>query len=189
MRAFIAIPLPPAVTALAVQLQDRLRTAGHGSFPPPENLHLTLAFIGEIPEEREAALAAAMQAVPMKKMHLATGEVGRFDQREGGTVYLAVRPDPALLSYRAALCASVRAAGFAIDEKAFIPHITLARKAALPPGGIKAEAAEFDAAKTVLYESRQIPGRRIYRAAARSGAQKDIDSAARDANNFHEKER
>ena len=47
MRLFLAIQLSPAVREALLTAQDALRRQGRGSFPPPENLHLTLAFLGE----------------------------------------------------------------------------------------------------------------------------------------------
>ena len=46
MRLFLAIQLSPAVREALLTAQDALRRQGRGSFPPPENLHLTLAFLG-----------------------------------------------------------------------------------------------------------------------------------------------
>ena len=47
MRLFAAIQLSPAVREALLTAQADLRRQGRGAFPPPENLHLTLAFLGE----------------------------------------------------------------------------------------------------------------------------------------------
>ena len=62
MRLFAAIQLSPAVREALLTAQADLRRQGRGSFPPPENLHLTLAFLGEtadLPGARAALNAAA----------------------------------------------------------------------------------------------------------------------------------
>ena len=61
MRLFLAIQLSPAVREALLTAQDALRRQGRGSFPPPENLHLTLAFLGEAedPTRARAALSRA----------------------------------------------------------------------------------------------------------------------------------
>ena len=60
MRLFIAVSLSPPVREALLAAQRELRRQGRGAFPPPENLHLTLAFLGETdrPAQAEAALNA-----------------------------------------------------------------------------------------------------------------------------------
>ena len=57
MRLFLAIQLSPAVREALLTAQDALRRQGRGSFPPPENLHLTLAFLGEAEDPARARAA------------------------------------------------------------------------------------------------------------------------------------
>ena len=57
MRLFLAIQLSPAVREALLTAQDALRRQGRGSFPPPENLHLTLAFLGEAEDPTRARAA------------------------------------------------------------------------------------------------------------------------------------
>ena len=59
MRLFLAIQLSPAVREALLTAQDALRRQGRGSFPPPENLHLTLAFLGEAEDPARARAALA----------------------------------------------------------------------------------------------------------------------------------
>ena len=50
MRLFLAFALSGAMRNALQEVQDDLRRAGvRGNYTPPENLHLTLAFIGEYP--------------------------------------------------------------------------------------------------------------------------------------------
>ena len=61
MRLFAAIPLTEPVRAHLAAVQTQLRRRGRGSFPVPENFHLTLAFLGET--SRETAARAALEAL------------------------------------------------------------------------------------------------------------------------------
>lgn len=61
MRLFAAILLPDSIKAQLLQVQDLLHTYGNGNFTRPENLHLTLAFLGETQQE-DAAIRAIRQA-------------------------------------------------------------------------------------------------------------------------------
>ena len=47
MRLFVAIQFSPAVRSTLLEAVETLRRQGSGRFTRPENLHLTLAFIGE----------------------------------------------------------------------------------------------------------------------------------------------
>ena len=71
MRLFLAIQLSPAVREALLTAQDALRRQGRGSFPPPENLHLTLAFLGEA--EDPARARAALSEVSCRPFSLAVG--------------------------------------------------------------------------------------------------------------------
>ena len=62
MRLFLAIQLSPAVREALLTAQDALRRQGRGSFPPPENLHLTLAFLGEAEDPARARVLCLPQA-------------------------------------------------------------------------------------------------------------------------------
>ena len=68
MRLFLAIQLSPAVREALLTAQDALRRQGRGSFPPPENLHLTLAFLGEVPETRLGVVQEAMEGTHWRKV-------------------------------------------------------------------------------------------------------------------------
>ena len=63
MRLFLAIQLSPAVREALLTAQDALRRQGRGSFPPPENLHLTLAFLGEAEDPARARAALSDPAL------------------------------------------------------------------------------------------------------------------------------
>ena len=71
MRLFLAIQLSPAVREALLTAQDALRRQGRGSFPPPENLHLTLAFLGEAEDPTRAR--AALSEVSCRPFSLAVG--------------------------------------------------------------------------------------------------------------------
>ena len=61
MRLFVAIEFDEKTKSKMIDVQDQLRAAVlHGNFSRPENLHLTLAFLGEVPEERVGGIIRAM---------------------------------------------------------------------------------------------------------------------------------
>ena len=128
-RLFFALwPDAPARAALA-DLAVALAPLAGGRPVPAAKIHLTLAFLGEVPEARVAdAMAIAVEASPFR---LELDEVGAF---RGARVAWAgsSRPPPQLLEMQSRLAAALAWAGFALEERPFAPHVTLARGIAKP---------------------------------------------------------
>lgn len=142
MRLFIAIGFPGEIQDGLFGCVRRLREASaRGSFTRRENLHLTLVFIGEMADD--TPVRRAMEAVKAPPFELELGGFGRF-RRPGGDIYwLGVVPSPALAAVQSSLCASLRARGFASEDRPFTPHLTLGRQVILRPGF---DRAAFEAA-------------------------------------------
>jgi 2'-5' RNA ligase len=132
MRLFVAVEIPQAVrrdvARRMARLRDRLPRA---RWVDPENLHLTLLFLGSVEEAQVPGLAAALRAAfakhPPLEMRLADG--GTFPPRRPARVAWVGMEIPADL---AALQADVTAAasasiGFTPEDRPFHPHVTLAR--------------------------------------------------------------
>lgn len=82
MRLFIALCFDRQVRRQIWDVQKRLGAlARRGALTPEENLHLTLAFLGEVPETQLAAVKEAMTAVDMVPLTLTFDRLGRFSQR------------------------------------------------------------------------------------------------------------
>lgn len=128
MRLFIALPLPPEIAVAAAALVPVLP----GLRPVPAALlHLTLAFLGSVPDERvpDVIAACAGAAKAHAPFDIVLDRAGRFP--EGGAprvVWLGLGEGAA---ESADLAASVRrelsARGLAFDDRPFRPHVTLAR--------------------------------------------------------------
>ena len=159
MRLFAAIPLTEPVRTHLAAVQTELRRRGRGSFPPPENLHLTLAFLGETDRE-PAARAALEKMVGTGAFSLTVEGLGRF----GDVWWAGVGSCPALDALALGLQASLRQAGFGLEDRAWRPHITLVRRYRLrteeaPPTLAPAEMAVRRAG---LLASVERDGRRVY---------------------------
>lgn len=124
MRAFFAIPLPePAIAALE-RLQADLPA---GRIVPPENLHLTLAFLGDEPEQvvEAAHEAAGMLAQPAFPLELAG--LGTLGGRSPSLAYIGAAPNPALTELHRRIRSRLHGAGLMLPRERFLPHVTLAR--------------------------------------------------------------
>jgi 2'-5' RNA ligase len=146
-RLFFAL-WPDAAARL--QLADLARDVAlvtEGKPVPGEKIHLTLAFLGEIAGDRQAEVMLAAEETHAAAFRLELDRVGSFRRAR---VAWAGRSDPPapLLELQSALAANLASRGFALEERPFAPHLTLARKIAkpLPPASIPAlgmEATHF----------------------------------------------
>jgi 2'-5' RNA ligase len=137
LRCFIALGLvPPPGPELADAL-ERLRGFAELSVPPPGNLHITLAFMGDLPDTALTGAGEAMRSAAASaggRWTVEWGATGAFP--DGGrprVVWLGLA-DPALTTtVQGLLLAELRARGLPADERTFRPHLTLARvRSAMP---------------------------------------------------------
>lgn len=129
MRLFIAIGLAQAVKEEIIDLQNRLYDAGiRGNYSPEENLHLTLAFIGEVPNEEP--VLDALNTVQFLPFALELEGIGSF----GDTWWIGVKDSAALEAVVRRLRRALSEAEIPFDRKKFRTHITVLRKATPLPG-------------------------------------------------------
>ena len=157
MRLFLAIPLSPSVQEALLSAQADLRRQGRGAFPPPENLHLTLAFLGET--EDPAGARAFLSQVSCRPFSLAVGgPPGHF----GDLWWAGVRADPALEELAMSLQADLRSRGFCLEDRPFQPHITLVRRWQGEAPQVTVPRAKMVVRRVSLLRSDQTGGKRIY---------------------------
>ena len=131
MRLFIAINFNDATRSELLALRDALKNISRrGNYTAVQNLHLTLAFLGECDEKQAAAAKAAMESTGFDAFGIAIARVGRF-KRSGGDIWWAgVNESEALQSLWDGLSAKLRSGGFSLDARGYSPHITLGREVA-----------------------------------------------------------
>ncbi len=128
MRLFIAVCFDDRTIETLRSVQRRLREWGHGNFSRPENLHLTLAFLGEVDPHRLEAVHAAMDSVTMPDLRLQFTHTGRFRRKDGDIWWVGLAPNRALSQLHHALAQQLALRGFILEARQFSPHITLARQ-------------------------------------------------------------
>ena len=171
MRLFFCVPLPQEAKDRAARaLCQARRTAGDGpvSWTKPEQMHLTLAFLGEQPvEAMERLEAAAAPCGALKAFEASLEGAGAFPSpRRAHVLWLGIQQGSSELSALAArLCSGLRAAGFELEDRPFRPHFTVARVKrggerdaeralrAIEPG----EVARFHVGRLLLMKSELSP--------------------------------
>jgi len=126
VRAFIGCPLSTADrTRLGTWMDAHLP---RGWRPVPlANLHLTLGFFGDQPEEPLAALANRLRAVPPPACRVHSHRVLPFPSPGAPLLALELHATPELLVLHAAVGEASASSGLPRDARPFRPHITLAR--------------------------------------------------------------
>ncbi|MCE3552592.1 RNA 2',3'-cyclic phosphodiesterase [Pseudonocardia sp. RS11V-5] len=128
MRAFVAlVPPPEAVAELADAVAAVRRDHRVARWTPPEQWHLTLAFLGEIDEPTLDGVRAGLAAVAARSapVELALSGAGRFGERVLWTGFAG--DTDALAALAAGVAAAARTAGVALEDRDFRAHLTLAR--------------------------------------------------------------
>ena len=126
MRLFIAVPLTGDIVASVRALQQYWLTHGMQGHPtPPENLHLTLTFIGDYPDPD--AVAEAIAPVEFAPLTLTLDGVGNFRD----TFWVGLRKTEELAACVRRIRRALAVNNIPYDNKRFRPHITLVRKASL----------------------------------------------------------
>ena len=151
LRVFFALwPDSDARDRLAALAREvAVRTKGRA--PAAENLHVTLAFIGDVPAERVAALSAigASVAARAAPFVLSLDCTGTF-RRTGITWAGAGEVPPALAQMARSLAAALSSQDFAVEERMFSPHVTLARRCQAPEIGTLAEPIGWTVTRLAL---------------------------------------
>jgi 2'-5' RNA ligase len=131
VRLFVAVNLPEEERRAAHAAVAPLRDAGlPAKWVPAASLHVTLRFLGEVAEDREAAIAAALDGVvaPARPFDVGLGGVGAFPAlARPRVIWLGVEAHPALELLANDVERALRPLGFEPELRPFSPHITLGR--------------------------------------------------------------
>ena len=136
MRLFIAINCNDETKKRLLSVQDKIKSQSlKGNFSRPENIHLTLVFLGETPENQVPAICSAIQEAmspPAAPFALTFSRTGCFTHSGKELWWIgAERADPSLLTLkniRQRITGGLSVKGIAFDNRSFNPHITLGRE-------------------------------------------------------------
>lgn len=127
-RLFVAVPVADEVKAAIAKFFSGLEAPYRFKATPPQFLHLTVRFFGDVPAADvpalEAKLAAACRrSAPFK---LRAEGLGHFDHR---VLWVGLHGNlPALHRLVSAVTAESRAFGDHVEQRLFSPHITIGKR-------------------------------------------------------------
>ena len=157
MRLFIAIELDDSIKKSITGTMHDLKKAGvKGSYTASSNLHLTLAFIGEVGNVPE--IKTALQTISYKPFKLSLSDFGNF----GDILWVGVKGNQGLSQAAKSVREALDRAGISYDSKKFAPHITLVRKATGSWKAVKAPKGEMMVRKISLMNSSVRDGKTVY---------------------------
>lgn len=162
LRLFFALWPDAALQATLARCARSLAAAAGGRAMRAETLHVTLAFVGDVPVAQRPAIERAAGAATFAPFDLVLDRTGWFGQRKLG--WAGTRDVPAAL---ATLVATLRAAlgaeGVRFDPQAFVVHVTLVRNARTVPPGAPMTPVAWPVRDFALVASEASAGGRIYR--------------------------
>jgi 2'-5' RNA ligase len=147
IRAFVGLPVPPDV---AIMLHGAQAGLPSGRPVPPENFHVTLAFLGEQPGPVLEDVHFELDTIRAPAFEVAIRGTGLFGGAKPTALYAAVAPSPGLSHLRDKVLQAARGAGLGLPYERFVPHVTLARFGQGLKGDAAAEMQDFVAARLSL---------------------------------------
>jgi len=171
MRLFIAINFNSDTRTQLLAMRDDLRSRSErGNFSLPENLHLTLAFLGECTAKQVSDAKAVMDLVSFDPFDIHIERVGQFKRNTGDIWWAGVRGNRSLLNLQRGLTSKLIAAGFTLDRREYNPHITLGRE--IVTDAIPWQIEPFGETVTAieLMKSERIAGKLTYKSIHKGAA-------------------
>jgi 2'-5' RNA ligase len=129
MRLFTGLSIPDNVAAALGSVLAELRKTAKLRWSPVENLHITSKFIGEWPEERLPELQHALAAVEAPEpFEITVARFGFLPNPHRPKIFFAgVRGGAGLMELAGRIDVALGAIGVKREERAYTPHLTLAR--------------------------------------------------------------
>ena len=148
MRLFIAIKLSEEMTDALANIQKQMYDHGvRGNFTSKENMHLTLAFIGEYPNAD--LVLEALSEVPFTPFDLCLDGVGSF----GDLWWAGLKESIPLAAVTRKVRRVLAEHGIPFDRKKSLPHITLIRKMRGEMPGVQMETVSMMVERISLMRS------------------------------------
>jgi 2'-5' RNA ligase len=129
---FIGIQVPKKEALIIDQMRSKMKLHNtHKILPVPEDMHITLLYLGAVEKEIVFQLIKSIELIAheYKIFQLTSNEVLFFGNPvKPRVVYANIEENELLIHLHRKLRSIIKSLGISVDEKAFVPHITLAKK-------------------------------------------------------------
>lgn len=123
-RLFIGLELPEMVRVRLALIGGPLPGA---KWIPPEDMHLTLRFIGDIDNRQADELVGFLDDIRLTSFELTIRDLGAFGGNEPRIIWAGADATPALELLQRGVEKAARLSGLPPETRSFKPHVTLAR--------------------------------------------------------------
>ena len=135
IRLFFGLELPGEIR---MRIGAISRGIDGARWVAPEDLHITLRFIGEATGPAMEEIAAEAASIRFDPFAVTLAGAGHFERRgRVGAVWIGVEPEPALSALRERIEAAAARAGQKPERRRFRPHVTVARLSRARPGEVR----------------------------------------------------
>jgi 2'-5' RNA ligase len=124
MRLFIGLPMP-AELANSLTRHARTISLSNARWTPPENIHLTLVFLGEVAEQKLPSIKHQLDKLAIAPFPIRLTDLNTFPRV--GVLIAEIDPTPRLLHLHAQIASGMARCGFIPEDRPYHPHLTLAR--------------------------------------------------------------
>jgi 2'-5' RNA ligase len=152
VRLFFALWPETELQQALYQAGNRLHQRCGGRRTRRENIHLTLAFLGAVEAERLQRVTSVADQIVLPRFEMSFDRLGWWRQNQVAWAATSETPRP-IIDLVKQLQLGLAAEGFKFDDRRFVPHITLLRKANCPPGVIDSPPIVWHAQEFVLVRS------------------------------------
>ena len=124
IRLFVALEIPPGLRERLVLLQGGVPGA---RWMTTDQLHLTLRFIGDVPESTARDVDDALSTIRAPSFVLELAGAGEFGGKMPRALWTGVRPNEGLVHLQRKIETALQRLGLPAEVRKFTPHVTLAR--------------------------------------------------------------
>ena len=163
MRLFVAINFNDETRSRLIAIRDKLLSqSSSGNFSLDGNLHLTLAFIGEVSPKKVDKIKAILDTVIFDSFEVTVERIGTFSR---GTLWWAgLREDEMLMNLQHEIEHKLALCGFEMDGRKYNPHVTIGREVVTEIKPWKIEPFGETVTGIDLMKSERIGGKLTYTA-------------------------
>jgi RNA 2',3'-cyclic 3'-phosphodiesterase len=170
MRLFFAITFPESLkdslAHVATQLQGQLHS---GNWTRRDNYHLTLVFLGNMSPGQLASAKEVLHQQIFAPFSISCSGLGRFQKGNRDIWWMGLKPSVSLARLHHSLFAVLWDSGFALEDRPYQPHLTLAREVSTPkdfhpvPELDRSKGLVIPVTSLSLMESVRVDGQLVYR--------------------------
>jgi 2'-5' RNA ligase len=162
MRCFIGIPIPENICQelerKTQELRDRNPTTSL-ALQPPANFHITVLFLGEIPDESVPEIVSTLGRLKNKVIRVSTGPIRSFTHDDKTSIFVSIHGADELHDLHNEATRLFGSPVTGKENNPYIPHITLARMKGETSPLVMPNLLQFtwEARTLILYKSTHTP--------------------------------